>query len=758
MTDTNFIRPTSWIHTPDKASGITGAYYAIPQTGQLLKYSDEITLQNLVAPNNPNFLWSCGLTPTSCGRSVATFTNNVGDYMNDEGKWRILDSQGNTSTAQLNYGDTIMLQNTIDNFILETCGLSDCNNGNQLYNVSTYNGLRSPMHDVQRWRIVSSTGASGAVRTADDIKLLNLAGEKSWLNTCGVKTGGCGTGQLYGVNTCKLGSHDASHVTSKWKIGQTDATITVDQCKVVCLGDTQCESFDYNKVTSQCDIGYFAAGKDGVAELSSYPGKWDYYELEEGTPYYIQTRNKALSSRNFKSVSGGTVDECKDACTNLEMPTDATSCSGWDCTIEGQFCPKGLPGASSYAYTCGYPETSELSNDHLTAGNLHWIARGDTRPSCKSFDYYKESQGCTLSLQAAGKDGVPALSTYTDNPYDYYEKHKQQSYYDTRLVSWEGGSNCDNFCDGFGGETPLGSTCVKAVNATTDEPTYCNMPSSGGLTCYCNNPDPSVVNKQTCTKQYEVPTRGGCNFVVAGEMPDGFCQAGIAPANHPAGLIEGASYPFFQDPRCASGICDMGGFGSGGCGMGTTLVGNHGGMYADDVTCCSGKCAHGRCTSTEAQDDAFLSFMLPELRYDPTSSMKSVSFYIKIRGESIATFSESVFKRRIVHGIKNDTSIEISEIDVNVVSKVDKPDGDGYDRDPGLLVGVKIMGDHPNSVKLAAEAVYAICPTYDALDAWQPTCNDGQQKQMYSRVVDTGLYTYDNCDNMLLARTRPCNF
>ena len=25
MTDTNFIRPTSWIHTPDKASGITGA-------------------------------------------------------------------------------------------------------------------------------------------------------------------------------------------------------------------------------------------------------------------------------------------------------------------------------------------------------------------------------------------------------------------------------------------------------------------------------------------------------------------------------------------------------------------------------------------------------------------------------------------------------------------------------------------------------------------------------------------------------------
>jgi hypothetical protein len=55
---------------------------------------------------------------------------------------------------------------------------------------------------------------------------------------------------------------------------------------------------------------------------------------------------------------------------------------------------------------------------------LHWIARGDTRPSCKSFDYSKDSQACSLSLQAAGKDGVPALSTYTGNPHDYYEKHE----------------------------------------------------------------------------------------------------------------------------------------------------------------------------------------------------------------------------------------------------------------------------------------------------------------------------------------------
>ena len=31
---------------------------------------------------------------------------------------------------------------------------------------------------------------------------------------------------------------------------------------------------------------------------------------------------------------------------------DATSCNGWDCEIEGQFCPQGVPGASTDSYTC----------------------------------------------------------------------------------------------------------------------------------------------------------------------------------------------------------------------------------------------------------------------------------------------------------------------------------------------------------------------------------------------------------------------
>jgi len=262
----------------------------------------------LAAPNNPNFLWSCGATPSPlCGRSVATFTNRLGDYLhaNDEGKWRILDSQGNTSTAQLNYGDTIMLQNTIDNFILETCSTFDCNDSSK-YSVSTHAIVTS--NSVQRWKIVSSTGATGAVRTGDDIKLLNLAGYTSYLNTCGVKTGGCGTGQLYGVNTCKLGSHDASHITSNWRISTsipinprsfvcndkkltgfdyiTLTDKTLDQCKWACADDHYCQSFDYDRVNKVCNISHDTAGKHGAPELSSGVG-WDYYERDSSSYYEL---------------------------------------------------------------------------------------------------------------------------------------------------------------------------------------------------------------------------------------------------------------------------------------------------------------------------------------------------------------------------------------------------------------------------------------------------------------------------------------
>ena len=59
------------------------------------------------------------------------------------------------------------------------------------------------------------------------------------------------------------------------------------------------------------------------------------------------------------------------------MLIDATSCSGWDCNIEGQFCPKGVPGASAGNFLCkdkkwmqvdSRPASLALETDSLDVG------------------------------------------------------------------------------------------------------------------------------------------------------------------------------------------------------------------------------------------------------------------------------------------------------------------------------------------------------------------------------------------------------
>ena len=38
--------------------------------------------------------------------------------------------------------------------------------------------------------------------------------------------------------------------------------------------------------------------------------------------------------------------------SNKKSIPDAKSCSGWDCEVEGQTCPKGVPGSANGPYCC----------------------------------------------------------------------------------------------------------------------------------------------------------------------------------------------------------------------------------------------------------------------------------------------------------------------------------------------------------------------------------------------------------------------
>jgi hypothetical protein len=106
-----------------------------------------------------------------------------------------------------------------------------------------------------------------------------------------------------------------------------------------------------------------------------------------------------------------------------------------------------------------------------------------------------------------------------------------------------------------------------------------------------------------CVKAGDMPRDTGCklvNGIGQGDLPRGGCQPGIAPANHPAGLIEGVFYERENDPRCTSGKCTVSGHHEmehGACEVPAT-----GSDYSDDA-CCSGECRGHKCTASIPLDN-----------------------------------------------------------------------------------------------------------------------------------------------------------
>lgn len=117
--------------------------------------------------------------------------------------------------------------------------------------------------------------------------------------------------------------------------------------------------------------------------------------------------------------------------SNDVMIMDATSCSGWDCSIEGQFCPKGVPGATSGNFLCTNKKwvktdsrPTEVSSSSSTAstnisttcpngcknpteidGNCDPVKPGDTSATCYKTcpgpqdPDYSPNQQCEYSSQ-----------------------------------------------------------------------------------------------------------------------------------------------------------------------------------------------------------------------------------------------------------------------------------------------------------------------------------------------------------------------
>jgi len=309
----------------------------------------------------------------------------------------------------------------------------------------------------------------------------------------------------------------------------------------------------------------------------------------------------------------------------IGLVADATSCSGWDCTIAGQFCPKGVPGASSSSYVCGVPRL-ELGEWGVGDG-LRWIStesRGG-RPSYTDINMgnYEGSPGVGF-----GVEGLPTDKWWVGSAAPYYDYPECHIPY---------GGDCNY---GSNGECCFGaSSCV-------------------GGTC----------NTHSNTWNYAHDRRG--------EDADGCTLQPGSECNYNSG-----------GSGCCKNYIDVGGY-------------NH--------KCEEGICVQDRSSCSENLDEETfgVTLNLPVLRYDPTSPLYSVEFYVRIKGLSTASFCESVFKRRITHGIKLATSIGISEIDVNILELTDYQAGFEGAIGDGLRVRVKAQGDYPVSIIQAAQNVY----------------------------------------------------
>jgi hypothetical protein len=77
---------------------------------------------------------------------------------------------------------------------------------------------------------------------------------------------------------------------------------------------------------------------------------------------------------------------------------DATSCKGWDCTIEGQKCPKGAPGAENSDFFCKNSKWTEGAGSGATS---KWIGDGYTNDCIDRAQTVYSGCGYTYATESA---------------------------------------------------------------------------------------------------------------------------------------------------------------------------------------------------------------------------------------------------------------------------------------------------------------------------------------------------------------------
>ena len=164
------------------------------------------------------YMGSCGYSKVCTSQLAVGSYKPTNSYVTKYPKWStwILKNKDSSSDRKvIHFNDIVTIQLAANNWYLITCGLNRCNSGSYL-SVSCTSSPNS-YNNEQYWKVISPTGKTGPISINDEIKLLNLWGQNSYLNTCWW-TSDCGSGKYYAISTTRTNSSNSKGNTSNWKL------------------------------------------------------------------------------------------------------------------------------------------------------------------------------------------------------------------------------------------------------------------------------------------------------------------------------------------------------------------------------------------------------------------------------------------------------------------------------------------------------------------------------------------------------------
>jgi hypothetical protein len=271
-------------------------------------------------------------------------------YADTNGTFRTAKSNINDPTQQW---ELIPIRGQSDTYQLKNRKTSSClyNNADGRFNMS---GCVAAYND-QWWKLIPITSSTcNSVQRYDVVELGAigispwgrcpgfLSQSAKWIATSSSAVSAIAPG-LRGYFIYEYENNNNSHIPSKLNV----------------IADNSCTIELNNTIIGTQSGGW--GGSGGIFPITIKPGmnRFIFRLVNSGSSpnpagllvaVVSNSNNLLFQSEKTPHWSYTLTHPCpKD---NKNSPDVATSCKGWDCTIEGQKCPKGVPGAVRFDYIC----------------------------------------------------------------------------------------------------------------------------------------------------------------------------------------------------------------------------------------------------------------------------------------------------------------------------------------------------------------------------------------------------------------------